>query len=294
MQQGLLAGDSDVDFPPEKLWNFNRLKSDIGAIGWVLLALWAPFGVLVCSFRLVFFILSSALYPVAHCLGFGPLFARFVMPVLSFWVTVRGRENLRERGSPVVVSNHVSDFDACAAWVVAPPAAWTLVMNDHWRSVVRMVQAVGWPVNAIFTSDGNAKDDIKASLPDEGELVQQRVLFFPEGATCSGVAVQQFNWFIFGLERPVVPLTIKLTNPWPVQMQMNGVGVHHNILALFFVPMVFYEITILPEVAGQGLGKEAFAKQVRSQICSYLRVPGTVRALKDKKQYSQERRQRRP
>jgi len=289
MPEGLLSGSADADFPPEKLWNFNRLKPELGLGSWVFLTLWTPIGVPLCATRVLLLILGATFYPLAHGLGIGAGYARCVLPLLSYWVTVRGRENLSDHGTPVVVSNHVSDFDACAIWAVEPPAGWTLVMNDHWRKVVGWVKAVGWPVSAIFTSAGNTKDEVRAALPAEGEKVQQRLLFFPEGATCSGVSVMQFNWFIFGVERPVLPFAIKLTNPWPVQMQMNGCSVMHNILALFFLPMVFYEITVLPQVASSDLGKEKFAQEVREQIIQYLRVPGTIRALKDKKQYAKDR-----
>jgi len=292
MRDGLVIGSADVDFLPEKLWNFNRLRPDLGLSAKLFLLLWTPIGVPLCGLRCFLLAAAAGVYPLAHGLGIGAIYARCVLPLLSYWVTVRGRENLHDRGSPIVVSNHVSDFDACAIWAVAPPGEWALVMNDHWRKVVGWVKSAGWPLTAIFTSEGNTKDEVRSALPAQDQAVQQRVLFFPEGATCSGISVMQFNWFIFGLERSVVPFAIKLTNPWPVQMQMNGCSVLHNILALFFLPMVFYEISILPEVEGQALGKEHFAAQVRRQIIDQLGVPGTIRALKDKKQYGQERRAR--
>eukprot|EP00928_Gymnodinium_smaydae_P010773 TRINITY_DN14060_c0_g1_i1.p1 TRINITY_DN14060_c0_g1~~TRINITY_DN14060_c0_g1_i1.p1 ORF type:complete len:323 (-),score=34.06 TRINITY_DN14060_c0_g1_i1:166-1068(-) len=291
MGHPLLFAEQDVDFPAAQLWNFYRLKSNLSVLWWIALLLWTPFGISLIAFRIVFFAVAATLYPFAYYLGIGNLYSRIVLPILSFWVTVRGRENLRNSSAAIVVSNHVSDFDACSLWALDQPAAWTLVMNEHWRKVVTFVQRVGWPFVVIFTSGDNTKEKIKNEINTSEDCPKRHILFFPEGATCSGVAVMQFNWFIFGVGEPLIPCTIKLVNPWPIQMQMNGVSVLHNILALFFVPCVFYEVTILPEMAHQGSNKEDFAKEVRMQVCKHLGVPGTVRALRDKQAYSKTRRE---
>jgi len=270
--------------------NFNRLRTGLTCGEKIFLVVWSPFGAVLCILRCIFLFLAIVFYPLYHCLGLGNWYARFWLPILGYFVTIRGRDTLRASSAPVVVSNHTSDFDACAMWAALPPSQLALVMNDHWKSVVDKVRSVGWPMVAIFTSGTDTKEKIKEALP-HGSPPPHRVLMFPEGCTCSGIAVQQFNWFVFGLARPVLPCAIRLTNPWPVQMQMNGISVAHNILALFFLPYVSYEIEFLPEVSAGNLSKEDFAHQVRMQICETLRVPGTVSSLADKKAYGKLKRE---
>ena len=194
----LLSSSPDQTFAPELLWNFNRLRTGLTCGGEIFLVVWSPFGAVLCILRCIFLVLAIVFYPLFHRLGLGNWYARFWLPILGYFVTIRGRDNLRASSAPIVVSNHTSDFDACAMWAALPPSQLALVMNDHWKSVVDKVRSVGWPMVAIFTSGADTKDKIKEALP-HGSPPPHRVLMFPEGCTCSGIAVQQFNWFVFGL-----------------------------------------------------------------------------------------------
>jgi len=291
---------ADVNTPGEHLWNFSRLKPNMHCLDWVFLVIWTPFGVFLCLLRCIFWPVGMLLYPLMNCLGLGRCVMRVMAPLWGVHARISGLEELDNSFAPIMVSNHISDFDACALWTANPPAEQRLVVNLHWKKVIDVARCLGWPIDPIYTEkeaqqEGTtAKDVIRTEVKTGQEEAEvsgvppKRLLIFPEGKTSSGMMVMVFNWYIFGLEAPVVPVALRLWNPWPLQIQCNGCSVIRNLLTLFFLPMVVYHIDILPEMTCGCQSKGAFAEDVRHCIASHLNLPCSKFSAKDKTEFAKE------
>merc|ERR1712137_608069 len=255
----------------------------------VFLVLWTPFGLLLLAFRIMMFFVCALLYGIAHKCGFGVQWIRFIQPIFGALVRVDGLHHLKNSKSPLIVANHVSDFDACMVWAGNPPGEQILVVNEHWRPVISTVQFLGWPINPIYTTEGNTKEAITAALSKEAKSASGRkMLLFPEGRTTSGITVMTFFDFAFTLDYPVIPCTVEICNPWPIQMQCNGCSVISNLAAFYFLPCVWYKITFYQEVGAGGQSQER-ATFVRKFICERLNVPVTTLGAKDKVAFAMKR-----
>eukprot|EP00411_Alexandrium_monilatum_P003362 CAMPEP_0175287708 /NCGR_PEP_ID=MMETSP0093-20121207/54425_1 /TAXON_ID=311494 /ORGANISM="Alexandrium monilatum, Strain CCMP3105" /LENGTH=312 /DNA_ID=CAMNT_0016583227 /DNA_START=11 /DNA_END=949 /DNA_ORIENTATION=+ len=287
----LPADGHDVNAPGEHLWNYARLKPWVGWRSWALILLWAPVGAGLCALRVALWPLGMVLYVPAHWLGVGRWYMRLIQPIFGCWVTIRGLENLQRSAAPVVAANHISEFDACAIWAAIPPAEQRLVVNEHSRTVISMAQSLGWPISPIFVNGPSVRDTIRHAVREAaGSPARRRpLLIFPEGRSCSGIAVLRFHDFVFSLGTSVVPCAVRLANPWPVQVQCNGVRWLQNLLVLFFLPCVAYECTFLPPVCGAGLSASAVAEEVRQAISAELGVPCSHLGGKDKVAFAESR-----
>jgi len=225
---------------------------------------------------------------------------RVAAPQWGVVTRIQGLENLTQSKAPIIVSNHISDFDACAFWTANEPAKQRLVVNLHWKRVINAAKCLGWPIDPIFTEASaqqegtNVKEVLKtevdASLQEArtSGCAPKRLLIFPEGKTSSGIVVMVFNWYIFGLETPVVPVALRLWNPWPLQIQCNGRSVIWNLLTLFFLPFVVYHIDILPEMSCDGHSKAEYAEEVRSAIAEHLDIPRSEFGAQDKVKFGKQ------
>eukprot|EP00811_Abedinium_folium_P002425 NODE_12223_length_1238_cov_2.344734.p1 GENE.NODE_12223_length_1238_cov_2.344734~~NODE_12223_length_1238_cov_2.344734.p1 ORF type:complete len:244 (-),score=59.02 NODE_12223_length_1238_cov_2.344734:282-1013(-) len=218
-----------------------------------------------------------------------------VQPLFGAMVRVVGREHLDASRTPLVVPNHISDFDACMIWAANPPGEQMLVVNDHWQPVIKVVQSLGWPITPIYTTGdrSDVKETLRVAIQDsQSSAHMKRVLLFAEGKTSSGLMVMRFSAFAFTLGAPVVPIAMKIWNPWPLQMQCNGCSILRNLATLFFLPWVSYEVTILPEECNlEGLDGREFAEQVRARICKSLGVPPSELCAKDKEAFARQRKE---
>lgn len=297
-----VESDSDVDVntPGEHLWNFSRLIPHLRCVDWLFLLIWSPFGLVLCLIRCICWPIGMLLYPLFNCLGLGRCLMKVMAPLWGVHTRINGLEQLDESLAPIMVSNHISDFDACALWTANPPANQRLVVNLHWKKVIDAAVCLGWPIDPIFTEAEaqqkgvSAKNVIQTEVEDTQEEVKasgvapKRLLIFPEGKTSSGIMVMVFNWYIFGLDAPVVPVALRLWNPWPLQIQCNGVSIIRNLLTLFFLPFVVYDIDILPEMACGSQSKDKFAEDVRSTIAAHLDIPCSNFSAKDKTEFGKE------
>lgn len=225
---------------------------------------------------------------------------KVIAPLWGVKTCISGLEELDESFAPIMISNHISDFDACALWTANPPADQRLVVNSHWRKIIGLARCLGWPIDPIFTEKeaqqegSNAKDVIRTEVKTgqekaaESGVPPKRLLIFPEGKTSSGMMVMTFNWYIFGLEAPVVPVALRLWNPWPLQIQCNGCSVVRNLLTLWFLPMVVYHIDVLPEMTCSSQSKSEFAADVRARVAAHLNLPCSELSGKDKAAFAKE------
>jgi len=266
----------------EELWDFSRYKQDASIFKWVILAIWAPFGMWVCVCRLLAFVPIIIMYSLAHRIGVGRLYMRWALPLMGLYVKTEGLHHLDQSSSKIVVSNHVSDFDPIAIWAACPIGELVMVANDVWKTAVQWTAKIGFPVTCVWTKAGGAKQSIKEHLSSQS-IQGKRLLMFPEGATTNGAGMLKFHDFIFSLGEPIVPLTIEYDHPWPLNVDYAGSNLVMNILVAWFLPYVVFTYTFLPEVVpSEGATAERTSTIVRDLLCKSLGVPGTIYSAQDK------------
>jgi len=247
--------------------------------------MWAPFGIALCVTRAFAWFPWLIGYALADSIGFGRVYMRCTLPMMGMWVRVMGLHNLNESKSDIIVCNHISDFDGVALWAACPIADLMLVLNDHWKPVVRLTQRVGFPVSVLWTMAGGTKERITQHVVEQpqGSKHSRRLLIFPEGMTTNGKALCKFHNFIFSLKQPVVPTAVACWNPWPINIDYAGSDLKNNIFILFFLPFVVYTYNFMPEVIPDPTARpDEVCAHVKEMLCGSLGVPGAEFETKDK------------
>ena len=92
--------------------------------------------------------------------------------------------------------------------------------------------------SAVGTAEERAKtrDEILEAVKPG---TKQPLVIFPEG-TCNNcdVAIMQYQKFVFGLGVPVVPVALKIRNPWPIEFLVTFGPIEGNLATFLFMPLV--------------------------------------------------------
>ena len=84
-------------------------------------------------------------------------------------------------------------------------------------------------------------------------------------------APQQYQKFVFGLGVPVIPIALKIWNPWPIEYMMTFGPIEGNLLTFLFMPMVVYNFQVMdPETIGPDETDGQFSSRVQKLTAEKL------------------------
>jgi len=275
----------------EELFNYGRIKKDAPLWHKILFSLYLPFGFLLMGIRLIcFFFLCLSILILPTWLG-----NSINMPLMKIVCGLVVKHNNKERGQKplvgephIVACNHVADFDTFAMWAVLP--RFHTLTGAHLK-VIPLVGSVYRKLNAIFvtpTPEGRA--EVKAKVTELLETDPDPVVIFPEGGLTNGrKGTMMYHKFVFSTDAAIVPLAIRLCDPWPVYHDYLGSTWTRNFLWFLFVPFHVFEMTILPtEKRKAGETPEDFAARVQKLTSDYLNIEATHHSYSQKKALWQE------
>ncbi|KAJ4461663.1 hypothetical protein PAPYR_1783 [Paratrimastix pyriformis] len=179
----------------------------------VLLALWFPFGIVLCAVRFVIMFLVFLFFNIGRLFRCEMLVLNFFYPMMGF-IVVTDRKRLRAANRPrILVCNHMSDFDGYALWTVVPPNELTFITTIYMQSLAQCARRCGVPLSVIVRAPSDNPEkrlQVRESIKEELHK-GRRVLFVnAEGAETNGrVGLLRYNKFTFGLGMDIQPLALK-------------------------------------------------------------------------------------
>lgn len=289
------GGDAHV--PLKDLLAYTRLKPGVG-YGWMLLlALYAPLGVLILAVRAVITVCAGLMLAcLQHLLtpSAADRASTFILRAVSclwgLWVRLHGNvETLR--AARLIAANHVTQVDGLPLRLFTPLAT---LMRETYRSsslITRIVTAAFAPIY-VPTPRAHRDSEAQAGLARVQQTVHAHlmessgkpVLVFPEGSITNGRSgLMRFHRFIFGLGVQVQPVAIRVWAPLPLEADTVWDSLARNILFTLFQPFTRFEIVVLPPLTALDTeDATAFASRVARSISLELNLPATQWATKDK------------
>ena len=279
-----------VDIPIESVFAFSRIKRPIGLWHFCFFLLWTPIGIPVLLFRSCimfgflgfYFFISKTRFKGLRV--FVPYtFIHIIMPICGLLHTVRGQKNKDAVlvDKCVFVSNHISNFDPL--WFNCIFQDFTLLCAGDYDYFWEAMKAIG--VLNLDDEDGRGciytnyfgtaeeRDEVKFAIEEDMARDDARpFLIYPEGCVTTGVcAVMQYQRFVFGLDKIVVPMCLSLFNPWPYEHYTLSSGAAQHLLWYMFSPFVIMNHAILPPQkleVGESHGN--FALRVQCMTAAHL------------------------
>jgi len=209
--------------------------------------------------------------------------------VFGIWYSVSGIEHISSPAArnSIVTCNHCSTFDvipffaARFLYVLVDKGYYDAVPCRSW--IHTMIPLV--PLDKRANPSPEDKQRVRDTVRSQLFRANEPVLVFPEGwDTSSRGGLLRFNQFLFGLDLPVVPASLRIsTFSWlPCVTTMLGTTFTFELLFLLFLPFVHYELKFHPSQRIQpGEGADSFARRVQVLTAQALKVEATFFCDKD-------------
>jgi len=276
-----------------------------------LLSAYAPVGValaclrmtclcvVACVLLLCHFAASAALLPEEGYDAVCTVVIRILCVCCGLLVRVRSAD-----GSPsslhhasIIVCNHVTQIDALALRAVTP--IHTLVRSTYRDAMwpVRTITTLGFKPIFVPVPGGSSEEEERAARGLVGRQIKERVgtarpaplLVFPEGSIPNGRGLMRFSKFVFGLDRPVVPVALAVWSPLPLAYDTVFHSLATNVLLTLFRPVHLFRLTVLPpKRSAEGTSAESFAHAVADALAGTLAIPATRHSTADKRDHLRE------
>eukprot|EP01132_Coremiostelium_polycephalum_P002680 gene2680-3325_t len=270
------------------LFNYGRWKKPF-TIKHLLFLFYLPFGLLLWPFRLLanVIIFVSVLilpktigYKIRHALKY----------TMGIFTTYNGLENFPKPGDKnaprVFVSNHLSDFDPYSLFLLEPN--FHILVAGHIANVPLVGKAYA-KMNTIYVDPTN-KDKARLDVLDSLNHSTLPLMLYPEAGLTSGKnGLMMFHKFVFGLGYSVLPIAMKIKDPWPVEVDYLGSSWFKNFFWWILVPYHRFELTFLPKQTKQTDESDSeFAARVQALIANNLGVEATNYTYAQKKELAKQ------
>ncbi|KAK2960579.1 putative ancient ubiquitous protein 1 [Blattamonas nauphoetae] len=249
--------DPDFNHPGEppliQLFNKSRIVPNQSIKSYILLALWAPFGLIIGSLRFVLlFIIAMPLLMIFSIFNAEPLYWKTVMRAVGFKPRLTGNIPLaKPEEASILVCNHVTDIDAIAFFGIVPTTGLIELTTRFLRPLVDWAKELGWKVIVVIRETDPAKRHLTREnllrVMDSEEGKKRQLFIHGEGATTNGhVGLLRYNKFVFTLNKPVQPLALRVYPHIPINIDCPSRNMFPSLFAFCFCPHVTYEFEPLP------------------------------------------------
>jgi len=284
-------GSSSKEVPLEELFNNGRFKRPFG---WkhILLALYIPtIGLPLFFFRLSLFFLATSIL-VLFPRSFDPLTQRLVRFALGFFTVYHNKHHLTSiptASDPprVIVCNHITDFDPYPIWFLLPHFHTLVAAHIGQLPVVGTTYR---KLDTIFVDPVN-KERVREQVKDALAKSKYPVLVYPEGGLTNGTkGLMLYHKFVFGLGERVLPIAMRLRDPWPINVDYLGSSWAKNFFWFLMVPFHVFELTFYPpEKIREGETDAEFAARVQSLTADALKISATSHSYTSKKELAKKK-----
>jgi len=181
----------------------------------------------------------------------------------------------------IFVSNHLSNFDPI--WFNCIFSDFTLLCAGDYDWFWEAMKKVGVLTQddehgkgCIYTryfGTGQQREDVRIAIEEDMARVDARpFLIYPEGCVTNGYnAVMQYQKFVFGLNKVIVPVCLQFVNPWPFEHYTLNTGAATHLAWYMFSPGVIMKHAILPpQKIKKGEDPTFFALRIQCMTAAHL------------------------
>ncbi|KAJ5079330.1 ancient ubiquitous protein [Anaeramoeba ignava] len=228
------------DVPLTSLFNYTRI---IRPYTWnhLAFALWFfTIGIPLAVLRYFLFIIALINLGLSNIFPSMKKLVGFFNYLLGFRVQKINLDLLKKSKSKILVMNHMTDFDGIP-WV---DLKGKFLVAPYFKLLNKLTLSRTIPF--LFVNDPDIKEKIKKSIKDGNYFVM-----CPEGSTTNGkVALMRFARFVFSLNEPIIPVTLKVETKWFHAINLDKINDNFFINLFFFFahPCISYKYTIYPEM----------------------------------------------
>jgi len=177
-----------------------------------------------------------------------------------------------------VASNHCSFIDSIPFLTVK--AVHVLMDKAFYGGVASTFQKVvgAFPIDQTDTHVEANRQRLRESITSHLKHTENPLLFFPEGWDTKGdVGLLMFNKFLFSLDLPVVPVSLRVHIPFlPLSISVLGTQLWKEVLWFLFYPCAIWDLHFLSvQKINPSENAEQFARRVQVLIASDLGVCAT-------------------
>ncbi|KAG6956029.1 hypothetical protein JG688_00011618 [Phytophthora aleatoria] len=256
--------------PFESMFQFERIKRPL-SVGHLFLLLYTPFGLVLLLIRGICCFLVALIVPRVFS---EEQMNRLHVARLFVWLTgTRVRlvdDHLFEKGenrAEIIVSNHISEFDAVAMLSITPAY---ILGYDFYKNML-FFKLLGDKAGLVYVPYASRQQGNSAGR-DTGGLTNGRK------------GLLQYHKFLFSLDKTVQPLAIQASDgPFPVNINDETSTFMANVLWYLFVPWHTYTVQVLPRTkAEQGEDPLIFAQRVMKMTADALEQQASPFMYRDK------------
>ncbi|KAG1703524.1 hypothetical protein DVH05_007471 [Phytophthora capsici] len=281
--------------PFESMFQFERIKRPL-SIGHLFLLLYTPVGLFLLFIRGCCCFLVALIVPRVMTEA---QMDRFHVARLFVWITgTRVRlvdEHLFDKGenrAEIIVSNHISEFDAVAMLGITP----AFILGYDFYKKMLFFKLLGDKAGIVYVpyasrqqGNGAGRDEVRQIIVERLERGDKPLAAFPEGGLTNGrKGLLQYHKFLFSLDKTVQPLAIRASDgPFPVNINDETSTFLANVLWYLFVPWHTYTVQFLPCIKAEpGEDSLVVAQRVMKMTAEALEQQASPFMYRDKIAYT--------
>lgn len=272
----------------QRLFNYSHVRANLSLWQRAVLAAYLPVGLALLVCRCILLVPVVVAFAVLPAGLFTAPMLRLMQVPFGLVVRVAGLDVLerarREHGSAfVLAANHTTAFDVFP--FISLVRVRVLLDAGFYRLIL---STFGKIVGAVPLDKSHGdKTTVRSAVLDalHSPAAAGPLLFFPEGwDTNSAVGLLQFNKFVFGLGKPIVPVALRARIPFGLALvpSMLGSSLAREVAYLLFYPCIVWQLDFLPTMQrAPGETEAAFARRVQQSVAAALGIAATSYSDKD-------------
>ncbi len=169
----------------KKVWTKNRVQSPLSIATILFFLFYSPVGLVLMITRMVFyFTFFLPLYAIFYWLKLEKIYIAITWPIIGLWCQFSNKDQWQDnKNGMILISNHISDFDAPILWRLFLPSTSVAVSNQHWQKIYRVLEFFKFPAKVIFLKNNLNKQNLTDLKLKTQQYIDKgkKIIVFPEG-----------------------------------------------------------------------------------------------------------------